>query len=192
MLDEDALRGPKGLGESVIMKMLAICHPERFIPVYPYSGPEGQADGCSSSWACRARQRASRGELQVAANDALRAAARPLLPRRPLGWRSSSTGTPNATRSPRSSRAVDPLDDLAEELLVDRAFLDDIVALLEDKGQVIFYGPPGTGKTYLARKLAEALVPDADAPAARPVPPVDVVRGLLRGLPTRDRRRRRR
>lgn len=52
------------------------------------------------------------------------------------------------------------LDDLAEELLVDRGFLDDIIELLEDKGQVIFYGPPGTGKTYLARKLAEALAPD--------------------------------
>ena len=52
------------------------------------------------------------------------------------------------------------LDGLAEELLVDRGFLDDIIELLEDKGQVIFYGPPGTGKTYLARKLAEALAPD--------------------------------
>jgi 5-methylcytosine-specific restriction enzyme B len=55
---------------------------------------------------------------------------------------------------------VDVLDDLAEELLVDRSFLDDIVSLLEDKGQVIFYGPPGTGKTYLARRLAEALASD--------------------------------
>ncbi len=26
---------------------------------------------------------------------------------------------------------------------------------------MVFYGPPGTGKTYLARKLAEALAPDA-------------------------------
>src|SRR5699024_1234378 len=28
--------------------------------------------------------------------------------------------------------------------------------------QVVFYGPPGTGKTFFARKLAEALVPDAE------------------------------
>ena len=52
------------------------------------------------------------------------------------------------------------IEDLADELLIDRSFLDDVIALLEDKGQVIFYGPPGTGKTYLARKLAEALAPD--------------------------------
>lgn len=60
----------------------------------------------------------------------------------------------------------DLLDDLAEELLVDREFLDEIIELLEDKGQVIFYGPPGTGKTYFARKLAEALVAD---PRGRPI-----------------------
>ena len=53
------------------------------------------------------------------------------------------------------------IEDLAEELLLeDRGFLDDIMELLDDKGQVVFYGPPGTGKTHLARKLAEALAPD--------------------------------
>lgn len=56
------------------------------------------------------------------------------------------------------------LDNLANELLVDRDFLTEIVGLLEDKDrhQVIFYGPPGTGKTYLAKKLAAALAPDSD------------------------------
>ena len=53
------------------------------------------------------------------------------------------------------------LVEAAEDLLVDRAFLDDIVGLLEDKGQVILYGPPGTGKTFLARRLAAALAPDS-------------------------------
>ena len=56
----------------------------------------------------------------------------------------------------------DPIDIAARELLVKRSFLDDIVGLLEDKGQVILYGPPGTGKTYLAKRLAEALAPDSD------------------------------
>ena len=52
------------------------------------------------------------------------------------------------------------LDQLAEDLFVDRGFLEEIVGLLEDKGQVIFYGPPGTGKTFLAKRLAEWLAPD--------------------------------
>ncbi|WP_028709013.1 McrB family protein [Propionicicella superfundia] len=46
----------------------------------------------------------------------------------------------------------------AKDLHVDRAFLDKIVTLLEDKGQVVFYGPPGTGKTYIAKRLARAMV----------------------------------
>lgn len=46
----------------------------------------------------------------------------------------------------------------ARDLHVDRAFLDKIVTLLEDKGQVVFYGPPGTGKTYIAKRLARAMV----------------------------------
>ncbi len=49
---------------------------------------------------------------------------------------------------------------VASSLLVDVQFLEDIVALLADKGQVIFYGPPGTGKTYIAQKLAKHLASD--------------------------------
>ena len=55
------------------------------------------------------------------------------------------------------------IESLAEELLLEgRGFLDDLVALLDDKGQAILYGPPGTGKTYLARGLAMALAPDPE------------------------------
>ena len=57
---------------------------------------------------------------------------------------------------------ADPLEDLADELLLGREFLDDLVDLLADRGQIILYGPPGTGKTYIAKKLAEALVPDPE------------------------------
>ena len=46
------------------------------------------------------------------------------------------------------------LQRLADELLIERAFLDRIEKLLADKRQVVFQGPPGTGKTYVARKLA--------------------------------------
>jgi 5-methylcytosine-specific restriction protein B len=47
---------------------------------------------------------------------------------------------------------------LADELLLDRAWLQEIVDLLNEKRQVVFYGPPGTGKTYVAQALAKHAV----------------------------------
>ena len=44
---------------------------------------------------------------------------------------------------------------LADELLLDVGFLEEIEILLDEKPQIIFQGPPGTGKTYVAQKLAE-------------------------------------
>ncbi len=53
---------------------------------------------------------------------------------------------------------VDHIAEAATDLHVPREALDEIVGLLEDKGQVVLYGPPGTGKTYVAKRLARALV----------------------------------
>jgi len=52
---------------------------------------------------------------------------------------------------------IDHIAAAAGKLHIDRAVLDEIVVLLEDKGQVVLYGPPGTGKTYLAVRLARAI-----------------------------------
>ncbi len=90
---------------------------------------------------------------------------------RPAGWSDAEwaellayRGMPESTSIPADVQESDPaattVDQLAEaaaELFVNRAFLEEIVQLLDDKGQVILYGPPGTGKTYLARRLALAL-----------------------------------
>lgn len=48
-------------------------------------------------------------------------------------------------------------DKLADELLMEVPWLQEVVDLLWARKQVIFYGPPGTGKTYLAMKLARFL-----------------------------------
>ena len=58
-----------------------------------------------------------------------------------------------------SSDAADPpigpdWPALAADLLWEHAQLEEIVADLEDKKQMIFYGPPGTGKTYVAKAIA--------------------------------------
>lgn len=49
------------------------------------------------------------------------------------------------------------LRSLADALLLDPVFLEEIWTLLKEKRQIIFQGPPGTGKTYVARRLAECL-----------------------------------
>src|SRR5205823_3362266 len=106
----------------------------------------------------------TRGEIQVAANDLLRAALEPHLPNDPWGmmrflyWLDERTlaATPAADRA-----EVDiTLSSLSDELLLQEGFLEDIAELLREKGQVIFYGPPGTGKTFVAQKLAAALAGD--------------------------------
>jgi 5-methylcytosine-specific restriction protein B len=48
-------------------------------------------------------------------------------------------------------------DLVAELLLHDRAWLQDVADLLAEKRQMVLYGPPGTGKTYLATRLARHL-----------------------------------
>jgi len=58
---------------------------------------------------------------------------------------------------PAQADLADVTDELADALLTDRVWLDDIVELLRYRQQIVFYGPPGTGKTYLATRLAEHL-----------------------------------
>lgn len=51
--------------------------------------------------------------------------------------------------------------ELADALLVDQSWVDDVLWMLKDKGALILYGPPGTGKTYIAQRLAAHLQPEA-------------------------------
>lgn len=46
---------------------------------------------------------------------------------------------------------------LAENILLPWSWVDELIALLEEKKQLILYGPPGTGKTFLAQAISEHL-----------------------------------
>jgi 5-methylcytosine-specific restriction protein B len=72
------------------------------------------------------------------------------------------TGTPPTSTTTLSGEVDLPElpDDLVEDLLVGREWLQEFVGLLRERRQVVLYGPPGTGKTFLALKVAAALTGD--------------------------------
>ena len=118
---------------------------------------------CSRTWGFQCRPcRFQRASVRSESNDALRQLTEPLFPgdawaqAQFLYWLLDSDTKPDTP----PVDLVDPLVEAAEELLLDRAFLDDIKNLLQETKQVIFYGPPGTGKTFVAQRLARALAGD--------------------------------
>jgi 5-methylcytosine-specific restriction protein B len=60
-----------------------------------------------------------------------------------------------APQKPLEFTPVSP--ELADELMIDRDWLQRQTDLLWHRRQLILYGPPGTGKTFLARKIAQHL-----------------------------------
>ena len=75
--------------------------------------------------------------------------------KRILGWDWDET----RTAEPEPER----IESLADRLYLPGApFLNEIIALLEDKKQVIFQGPPGTGKTFIAQELARHMASSDD------------------------------
>jgi 5-methylcytosine-specific restriction protein B len=168
LLDDSDL-GFRGLKESVVMKLLAITQSERFIPVFPFSGPKGKAAMLQLLGLPVPSLQLSAGSRQLQANDALRELLEPHFPGDPWGqqcflyWLLDQAEVGSETDPFDQNDLSQRLLEMADRLyLDDPAFLEDIVSLLKDRGQVIFYGPPGTGKTLIAQELAAAIAPDPD------------------------------
>ena len=155
-------RGVRGFGEAVITKLLAIDLPDEIIPVFVYRGPKGKGRMLSLLDLREPElDTAEVGERLVRSNEILRNRLAPLFGEDMLGmsrflyWLSERDQNVD-----QGEDETDHIGNLSDTVLVDREFLDEVVQLLRDKGQLIFYGPPGTGKTFLARELVKALAPD--------------------------------
>ena len=167
VLEDDEMRFT-GLGETLVMKFLWITHPKLYGIIYKYWDDNGKRAVLNRLNI--EEPSGSRAEKQYESTRLLNELTEPFFPGDTMAqseflwWVSRRPEEPEigvpGTGESETSDDTDPIEELAEELLIDREFLDDAVALLEDKGQIIFYGPPGTGKTYLARKLAEVLTAD--------------------------------
>ena len=161
VLDEDDL-GFRGFKDSVVMKLLAVCHPDRVLPVFPFTGDHGKARMLKELGLPIPALSVRAGQRHMESNDALRQLTEPLFPddawaqAQFLYWLLDSDTKPEAA----AVEVVDPLVEAADELLLDLTFLEDIKTLLEETRQVVFYGPPGTGKTFVAQRLATALAGD--------------------------------
>ena len=160
-LDNDDL-GVAGIGEPPLLKLLAIAHPERFLPLFRLRGQRGKVKLLAALGLEEPAPQISRGGRHVLTNDALRERLEPLFPGDPWGQAAFATWY-----SESRSSGIDGLEERLDEVVQDchlpsRTFIDEVLRLLREKRQVVFYGPPGTGKTYIAKKLAEAIAPDPE------------------------------
>ena len=152
------------VAEDTSSRLLAICHPDRFLPIGVQKGQYGREE-MMQRLNLSLPQSGTGGQRLIDANDRLRDHIASHLDDDPhaiasfLYWLLQQDEQPNGPANGPQPGSRN-LTDLSKDLLIDVGFLQDIVDLLEDKGQVILYGPPGTGKTYLARELAKVLAPE--------------------------------
>lgn len=155
--DEDRV---PGFGESVATKLLAVCYPEHFLPIFVAGGSKGKVALMShDALDLEVPEGLSQGETAVKTNDLLIGRLEPYFGDDTfamkeflywLYWLDESEDKDEDLKE-------DDLEALADSLLIDRKFLEEVIWLLQEKKQVIFYGPPGTGKTFVARGLMKHL-----------------------------------
>lgn len=133
---DDVLTGEfrvANFGEVAATKLLSICYPERFLPIFATSGSKGKiALMRHSVLSLEPPENESRGEQAAASNDLLRERLAP--------------------------HFGDDTHGMKEFLYWLRAVADDVQDT--DRGPLnrIFYGPPGTGKTYTVQREAVGIL----------------------------------
>lgn len=83
--------------------------------------------------------------------------SRALLNQSTFGYFRLPSGT-TPTAAPEPTPAPYSLDDAAKGMFIPKGELAEMVDLLRRKKNVILQGPPGVGKTFVARRLAYALI----------------------------------
>ncbi|MCP4537118.1 MAG: AAA domain-containing protein [Chloroflexi bacterium] len=84
----------------------------------------------------------------------------------------------NADQEPTPVR-VEPTLSMTEGDIPDNDDLLTVISILDRTRNVILYGPPGTGKTYIAKRVAEALVePQTRQPLSKPAAIQRVIENL--------------
>lgn len=166
---EEEHRRVSGLGQAVIMKLLAITHDDLSCLVYPFAGERGKAAVLERLGLPLPAPSVSTGQRQIDAIHAIRGVTGPLgldpwEEMRFLYWLLDGATLDDPQTGDTVEEAGDNFEqqliEAAEDLYLDAEFLRDIHRLLSRHRQVVFYGPPGTGKTFIAQRLARIIAPD--------------------------------
>jgi 5-methylcytosine-specific restriction protein B len=147
-----------GLGESVLMKCLAIVYPDRYLPAYVYAGEQGKKRMLELLGLLALSDELSKGRLAILSNDTLRSWLSPEFHESLVPNSLAMTGFLFWLLDQDKTRIEAPSETAEQRFLRATAWtssqLADAIDLLEGKKQLVLYGPPGTGKTYVARELA--------------------------------------
>jgi len=82
---DSADRGIPGLGESVIVKLLSLAHPEQWVPMFPYTGPHGKRHHVRVLGLEPPDPTLTPGELQARSNGLIRERLDHFFPNDPWG-----------------------------------------------------------------------------------------------------------
>ena len=143
LTDARSSRKTTGLGHSTTSRLLAITHPQDFLAIGVQGGKWGRA-AMLRRLGLPKPAGSSYGRRVMDADRRLREHLEPHFGDDTVGMGAFLWWLLEQELPPPGSPVG--LPELADELLVDVEFLEDIVELLRDKGQVILYGPPGDGQ----------------------------------------------
>ncbi len=165
-LDTFLDEGFKGVKEAAATKLLAIYHHDHVLPIFTFHSQSGKGkEGLMQAEILDVEipSGGSPGSVSMEATERLRSRLKPHFGDDTWGMSRFlyDLAASNDPAPEPAERA--PLDALARRLYVDVSFLEEVLALLKDKPQLIFYGPPGTGKTYIARDLARHIANGEEA-----------------------------
>ncbi len=157
--DENGDYKIRGLGESVITKLLATVYPDKFITVFNYKGKMGKREMMKLLDIPLPVNESdlSIGDLAVMSNESILNFFKGKKFKDNLHIRNFLYWYKHEIEQEDKIPEEKLMEQIKNNLNMEEIYINKIINQLKNKGQIILYGPPGTGKTYIAKELARYL-----------------------------------